>query len=236
MGRIAIISDIHANFFALQAVLHDIENKQVDEIVCLGDLVGYGSMPNECVTEIRNREITCLLGNHDSYLLGYSTCERSHIVNQIIQRHSLEVSDKNKNWLSNLKSSHRFYDVQFFHGGPRNETDQYIYKVSKKLFSDLNPQIKKLVCGHTHVQAVFNLNELTFLNPGSVGQPRDGDNRAAYAIFENNKFYLTRVNYDINAAMQDAYSKGYEGFCYKNLQHGTQIGGRVDSIRFNPTS
>lgn len=232
MGKIAILSDIHANFFALKAVLQEIENKKVDKIFCLGDLVGYGSMPNECVTEIRNRGITCLLGNHDSYLLGYTKCERSHIVNQIIQRHSNEVNEQNKNWLSKLKSSQRYEDIQFFHGGPKNETDQYIYHVSSDLVLDLDPRINKLACGHTHVQALLNLDNFTFLNPGSVGQPRDGDYRAAYAILENNNFYLQRVEYDVGAAMQDAQAKGYEEFWYNNLQKGTQIGGRVDIIKF----
>ena len=230
MDKLAIISDVHANYFALKAVLKDIESNGIHSVICLGDMVGYGSMPNECITELRSRNIKCLLGNHDSYLIGDTNCERSNTVVDIINRHKAEVSYENKHWLSNLKSRYFFEKKLFVHGGPDDHLDQYIYSVSKELFKVLPPEIKILICGHTHVQTLNTLGDFTFLNPGSVGQPRDGDNRASYAIFDEDEIYLKRVPYDVQAAMDDASDKGYPPQCYLNLMDGAQIGGRIDKI------
>lgn len=230
MDKLAIISDVHANYFALKAVLKDIESNGIHSTVCLGDIVGYGSMPNECITELRSRNIKCLLGNHDSYLIGNTNCKRSKTVFDIINRHKAEVSDENKYWLSNLKPSFFYEEKLFVHGGPDYPLDQYIYSASKELFKALPPQIKILICGHTHVQTLHRWGDFTFLNPGSVGQPRDGDSRAAYAIFDENEICLKRVTYDVQAAMADASEKDYPPYSYLNLMDGAQIGGRIDKI------
>tara|TARA_B110000503_G_C6995245_1_gene349124 strand:+ start:162 stop:860 length:699 start_codon:yes stop_codon:yes gene_type:complete len=230
MEKIAIISDIHANYHALKSVLSDIDDRKIDKIICLGDIVGYGSMPDECVTELRTRNVTSLLGNHDSYLLGLASCERSKVVDEIISWHRHQVSDQNKNWMQTFPRELKSSETQYFHGGPNDPTDQYIYEVSNGLFDEVDKDIVNIVCGHTHVQKQFHFANKKFINPGSVGQPRDGDPRAAYAIFNESEFHLIRVKYDIFGAMKDAKNKGYQKFCYENLSKGTQLGGRVDKI------
>ena len=121
-------------------------------------------------------------------------------------------------------------ETQYFHGGPNDPTDQYIYEVSSRLFDKVDKEIDNIVCGHAHVQQQVHFANMKFINPGSVGQPRDGDNRPAYSIFSEYKFYLSRLKYDIFGAMKDAENQGYQKFCYESLLKGTQLGGRVDKM------
>ena len=171
------------------------------------------------------------MGNHDSYLIGESNCERSQTVAEIISRHKKEVSKENKIWLSSLRSSTLRSDKLFVHGGPNDSLDQYVYNFSNDLIEDLPLGVKFLICGHTHVQATFKYREFTFINPGSVGQPRDGDSRAAYAVLIDGQVMLRRVAYNIRAAIDHALADGYPLHCVSNLNKGTQIGGRIDTIR-----
>jgi diadenosine tetraphosphatase ApaH/serine/threonine PP2A family protein phosphatase len=116
----------------------------------------------------------------------------------------------------------------FVHGGPDDPQDQYIYTVSEKIF----PQaVKLLFSGHTHVQILVDFEGKIYCNPGSVGQPRDGDFRAAYATLDNGKVNLHRVAYDIDKTVAVMKNAGYEAFYYENLYKGSQIGGRIDRIK-----
>jgi predicted phosphodiesterase len=224
---LAVISDIHANLAALEAVLADIDSKGILDILCLGDLVGYNAQPDECLTLVRTRNIPTLLGNHDSYITTGKNCERSRIVAQIIDDHKALISNENKAWLAQAQSSFQKGADLFVHGGPRDPLDQYLYSVDKGLFP---LGVSRLFVGHTHVQAVFNLEEKIFCNPGSVGQPRDGDPRAAYATVTSNKIECYRVSYDVARTVAAMQARGYEPFKYEGLWGGTQIGGRIDSI------
>jgi predicted phosphodiesterase len=224
---LAVISDIHANLAALEAVLADIESKGILDILCLGDLVGYNAQPDECITLVRNRNIPTLLGNHDSYITTNKNCERSRVVAQIIDDHKVLISSENKAWLARAQSRIQKGVDLFVHGGPSDSLDQYIYSVHEGLFPS---GITRLFVGHTHVQAVFDLGEKIFCNPGSVGQPRDGDPRAAYATVAENKIECHRISYDVARTVAAMQARGYEPFKYEGLWNGTQIGGRIDSI------
>jgi predicted phosphodiesterase len=224
---LAVISDIHANLAALEAVLADIDSKGILDILCLGDLVGYNAQPDECITLVRKRNIPTLLGNHDSYITTNKNCERSRVVAQIINDHKVLISSGNKAWLAQAQNRVQKGVDLFVHGGPSDSLDQYIYSVHEGLFPS---GISRLFVGHTHVQAVFDLGGKIFCNPGSVGQPRDGDPRAAYATVAANKIECHRISYDIARTVAAMQARGYEPFKYEGLWNGTQIGGRIDSI------
>ena len=224
---LAIISDIHANLAALKAVLADIDSKGADEILCLGDIVGYNGQPNECLDVMRDRGIVNILGNHDSYVTTDQNCTRSRVVAGIIDDHLTMISDENRDWLRGSVERVTRGDMLFHHGGPDDPVDQYIYEVDEALFP---PGVRLLFVGHTHVQALLRFGDKVFCNPGSVGQPRDGDPRAAYATINDGQVTLHRVEYDVTATVNAMKARGYEPFLYQALSKGAQIGGRVDKI------
>ncbi|MDC0343521.1 metallophosphatase family protein [bacterium] len=224
---LAIISDIHANLAALEAVLADIDARGISEIWCLGDVVGYNGEPNECISLLSQRGIPSLLGNHDSYIVSGKNCTRSRVVAEIIDDHVKMISEENLAWLA--QASDRFERGRdlFVHGGPEDPLDQYIYNVAPSLFPE---QVDRLFVGHTHVQCVLKMGHRVFCNPGSVGQPRDGDPRAAYVTLEGDDIICHRVQYDVARTVAAMQARGYEPFKYENLWTGTQIGGRIDKI------
>lgn len=224
---LAIISDIHANLAALQAVLADIDSKGADEILCLGDIVGYNGQPNECLDVLRERGIVNILGNHDSYVTTDQNCTRSRVVAGIIDDHLTMISDKNRDWLRGSVERVTRGDMLFHHGGPDDPVDQYIYEVDEALFP---PGVRMLFVGHTHVQALLRFGDKVFCNPGSVGQPRDGDPRAAYATIDDGQVTLHRVDYDVTTTVNAMKARDYEPFLYQGLSKGAQIGGRIDKI------
>ena len=223
----AIISDIHANLPALEAVLEHIDEVGVTRIVSLGDVVGYGASPSECIQLLRERDIPNILGNHDNYLAFNMNCERSRTVAEIIDYQRSLLSESDIAWLRASPRSIREGDQLFVHGSPMDYTDGYIYEVSSDIFQE---NVKKLFVGHTHVQASFDFEEKLFCNPGSVGQPRDGNPKAAYAILDGEKLSLHRVEYDIDSTVASMVSAGFASYCYENLFKGSQIGGRIDRI------
>ena len=226
---IAVVSDIHGNLPALEAVLAKIDELGCKQIISLGDVTGYYAQPSECIDLLIEREATQLLGNHDKYLVDGSGCPRSRTVSGLLKHQERAVTTAQIDFLSRLESRHDQGNASYVHGGWRDPTDQYIYRVKEDLFPT---SFQFFFSGHTHVQCRISLaNDRVFCNPGSVGQPRDGDPRAAFAVFSGDSVELHRVNYDIDKtakAMQDA---GYtEARLWMNLYEGAQIGGRVDEI------
>ena len=225
---IAIISDIHSNYEALKSVLRDIDNQNIKKIICLGDLVGYHSEPEKCLSILRKRNIECLLGNHDSYLTDNSYCSRSKTINEIIVRQRKQISTKNLNWVKSLKTFKLENKTLFTHGGPANYIDQYVTEINSSLFEN---EYNFLIVGHTHVQFKYKTNDnKLFLNPGSVGQPRDGDPRAAYAIFDGTSITLKRVTYNISATIKKMEDLDYPKFIFKNLNKGLDPKGCKNEI------
>jgi diadenosine tetraphosphatase ApaH/serine/threonine PP2A family protein phosphatase len=224
---LAILSDIHANLPALEAVLADIDARGISEIWCLGDVVGYNGQPNECISLLSKRGIPSLLGNHDHYIVSGQNCARSRVVAEIIEDHKKMISDENLTWLAQASDRFERDGDLFVHGGPEDPLDQYIYTVDKKLFSK---NVHRLFVGHTHVQCVLQIDDRMFCNPGSVGQPRDGDPRAAYVTLEGDEIICQRVEYDVARTISAMQARGYEPFKYENLWKGAQLGGRIDKI------
>jgi predicted phosphodiesterase len=230
--RTAIVSDIHGNLAALEAVLEDIHGQNVDRIVCLGDVIGYGPEPCRCLDHAMEFDF-CVLGNHDSSALfdpeGFNVAAEQAI---FWTRAQLECSsdgpDASRRRMEFICAQPRLVEeghVLFVHGSPRGPTNEYVFpedtqntKKMEKLFS-LVPH----VCfqGHTHVPGVFtgdlrfvrpvdtgtgyevtDRNQRIMINVGSVGQPRDGDPRSCYVIFDDACVEFRRVEYDIEKTVQ----------------------------------
>ncbi len=228
----AIISDIHGNLEALQAVLADAREQGVDEVFCLGDIIGYGPNPCECLDLVIERTRVCLLGNHDQGALfdpeGFNTGAERAI---FWTRDQLENSrgdrdqiDRRWDFLGALPRIHRDGNWLYVHGSARNPVNEYVFpediynqKKMEKLFS-----LVEFGCfqGHTHVPGVFteSRNFMTpdetgyvyryeqqklMCNVGSVGQPRDGDPRLSYALFDGVNVSFVRLEYDVARAQAD---------------------------------
>lgn len=220
--RILVISDIHANFTAFKAVLKDAG--PTDEVWCLGDMVGYGPDPNEVVEQVRELpQLTCLLGNHDVAVIGRMPFET---FNGDARRSLLwtekALSAENVNFLRALPQNTKVRaNATLAHGSPRDPLWEYVLNtLSARLNFDYFDTPWCFV-GHSHIQCLFRLDEATdrvlletpkvnhalklhprmILNPGSVGQPRDRDPHAAYAIYDTEAQTWTprRVAYDVAA-------------------------------------
>lgn len=224
---LAILSDIHGNLPALQAVVADAQTQGCTRFLSLGDVAGYYAEPGACIDLLRELGAPNVLGNHDGYITLDENCPRSRVVSQIINFQKTLLTTEQVDW---LKASHPFIRQDgclFVHGGPENPRDQYLYTISR---DKIPADVRLLFSGHTHVQVLADFGSQRYCNPGSVGQPRDGNNKAAYAILENDQIRLRRVAYDIDRTAQAMKEAGFEPFCYENLYLGAQIGGRVDRV------
>ena len=232
MTRTAILSDIHGNLTALEAVMADLEQQHVDRIVCLGDVVGYGPRPCACLDAVMNFAF-CVLGNHDSSALfdpeGFNVAAEQAIFWTRTQlecgRDGLASSRRRMEFLCDLPRTIREDGALFVHGSPRGPTNEYVFpedtqnsKKMEKLFSMI-PHL--CFQGHTHVPGVFtsdlrfirpvetgggygtaNPRERLMINVGSVGQPRDGDPRSCYVIFDQQSVEFRRVEYDVEKTVK----------------------------------
>jgi predicted phosphodiesterase len=224
---LAVLSDIHANYPALDAVIRDAKARGAVKFLCLGDVIGYNGQPEECVQRARSEGFINILGNHDSYITTGQNCDRSKVVAQIIDKHREELSLASVSWLKASVSFLRQGRTLFLHGGPNDYLDEYLYEVGKDTFPT---GVTRLFAGHTHVQVRHDFHEKTFVNPGSVGQPRDGDSRAAYALVDDDCIEFHRVEYDVQLTVSVMREKGYEDFMWSGLFSGSQINGKVSEI------
>jgi putative phosphoesterase len=217
---IAIISDIHSNYSALNAVLKKIDKMGIKKIICLGDTAGYYCEINECCQALRERKIFSIQGNHDWYISTGSKCSRSNIVNHCISYQRSIISETNLEWLKSLKSKARIENLNIVHGGWNDPLEEY-FKPSKKYFSNIPG--KFFASGHTHIPFLFQSSDKIYCNPGSVGQPRDGDPRASFAVWINGKFSIHRVQYDFKPLQKKMHDLGFDEYVYKNLKYGKKI-------------
>ncbi|MDH5216544.1 MAG: metallophosphoesterase family protein [Gammaproteobacteria bacterium] len=224
---IAILSDIHGNLSALRAVLKMALSLGCKRIISLGDVVGYHAQPGECIDLLRAHDAINIMGNHDSYLVEGTDCPRSKIVTEIADYQRRIISSSQVEWLSRSVSVLIEGGNYFTHGGWENPRDQYLYRVKP---SDIPEGAVNLFTGHTHVQKLFRFGDRQYCNPGSVGQPRDGDSRAAFAVLSGNDIQLHRVEYDIDQTATAMKQAGFPPGYYENLYIGAQIGGRIDKV------
>jgi diadenosine tetraphosphatase ApaH/serine/threonine PP2A family protein phosphatase len=225
MPRIALISDIHGNIDALEAVLADIETQAVDEIACLGDVVGYGAAPAECIRLIHEKCPVTVIGNHDTYLThGLDNFVLSKRIGDPLRLAERSASKDDLKWLRSLPFVAELHGVTLVHASLHHpESFNYLNTDLVTLFH-LEEQVTPFsFCGHTHRPALATLRGesvqwglvhegehlldrfgKSVINVGAVGQPRDDDPRAAYGIVDTEEysFELRRVPYDIDMAVQ----------------------------------
>ncbi len=215
----AIISDIHGNFEALKEVLNKIDSCGVSEIVCLGDIAGYYSQINECCDELRKRNVKCVMGNHDWYMASGTECERSQSVRDCLAYQRKIITNENREWMFSFPVMRRIQEVVMVHGGWKNPIDEYL-EPTEEYFNGIDGNV--FVSGHTHIQRVAGYKNKIYCNPGSVGQPRDGDNRAAFAFYDGNDFRLCRVSYDIDKVGRLMEDAGFNRYYYGCLSDASK--------------
>ena len=205
--RVAVISDVHANRVALDAVLDDVPD--VDATVCAGDVVGYNPWPAECVAALRDRDVPTVMGNHDRAVASDSTFRFNSMAAAGVEYARAELDDDALSWLSALPDERTELDgrVRLVHDHPWIQ-DKYTYP--EEFRADFLDDEDVLVLGHTHVQDHRVFDEGIVMNPGSVGQPRDGDHRAAYAILDLDDLSVEerRVDYDVEAVVEAVEEAG----------------------------
>jgi putative phosphoesterase len=207
---IAIVSDIHSNLEALEAVLEDMP--EVDNFLCVGDLVGYGANPDAVVDEVRERGMECVKGNHDEKVVTYEDLDEfNRLARQALTYNRDSISNENLDYLSELPKKKRMdlgnRDVFIVHGSPRRPVEEYVREedVNEEFLDncfDSHPNV--LVMGHTHRPFVKQVSGTLVLNPGSVGQPRDRDPRASYALLDTETLEaeIVRVSYNVEKAAE----------------------------------
>jgi predicted phosphodiesterase len=231
--KYAIISDIHSNLEALQKTLNIIDELNIDEVVCLGDIVGYGSNPNECIEIVRTRCSTIILGNHDEAALNPALAYNYNVIAlRAIQWTAEHLSDTSKAFLASLPMVMRNGDILFVHSSPSSpELWDYILDAEDALSAILHFSEKLCFIGHTHIPDIFSwkgrvksiTNEEQFLvNVGSVGQPRDGNPMLAFGVFDSSswEYRLIRSDYDIQHAAEKIFAAGLPKELGSRLMYG----------------
>jgi len=227
--RVAVISDIHANEHALAAVLEEIDALAPDAIWCLGDVVGYGPAPSRCCEVVSERADLCLIGNHDLVALGsLDAADFNEEAAEAALWTRAHLDERSRAFLSALQPSGKADGAALFHASPRDPVWEYVLSAETAYFSLLATEAPLVLVGHSHVALAIGLDgdELHgglapagteraldgrwLLNPGSVGQPRDGDARAAWLELDTDdrvaRFH--RVAYPIERTQGDMRAAG----------------------------
>lgn len=220
---IGILSDIHANYAALTAVLDELDGVGVATLVCLGDIAGYYTQINECCEALRSRGVFSLMGNHDYYLTSGEACPRSDTATQCIRYQASIIEPTHLAWLSSLPSAMTIHGLNLVHGGWNDPLEEYMTP-SALYFEHLEGNV--FCSGHTHHQVRWSNGMKQYCNPGSVGQPRDGDPRAGYATWDGSSFELHRVEYDVAATQRLMTEAGFDPYFSDNLAYGLPVGTR----------
>ena len=244
MKHFAILADIHSNLAAFQAVLKDMENHgKIEEIWCLGDVVGYGPDPHECIELLKQYQHVCIVGNHDLAAIGKVNTTyfnpQAAIANKWTTEHLTAVD---RIYLENLPQTLQKEDFTLVHGSPRDPIWEYV--VSLSIAKDNFPKFTTPYClvGHSHVPMVFRSTDdgkyssnafqpgvglilskdRLIINPGGVGQPRDNDPRASYAIYESEgrTVRLYRVEYDVSLTQVKMTQQKLPPYLIQRLSHG----------------
>jgi predicted phosphodiesterase len=231
--RIAVISDIHGNLEAFQEVLADMEHSCVEAAICLGDNIGYGPEPEEVVRLVRERNIPCIMGNHElaiidwRVLAGFNPMAKESLV---LSRRLL--SAETMHFIHGLHATLVFQGALFVHGCPPDSVTRYLFEVSDGELVDIFSAMAYSVCfvGHTHELGMIRFDGRTvrrtvlgkgpvcldddcrhIVNVGSVGQPRDGDNRAKYVVWDTapRVVDVRFVSYDIAATARKIRALGF---------------------------
>lgn len=237
----AILSDIHGNLDALEAVLRDVDAQKVDDMVCLGDFVGYGASPNECIDRLLPLIEVAVAGNHDlaacgRIKLGYFNPDAAKAARWTTEM----LTDEHLEYLRDLPFSVHWKGIRLVHASPQDPEEwHYVFSPADAVYEMEACEEPVCFIGHSHYPGTFTLtgDQVVYtrderipydpksrylINVGSVGQPRDGDPRAAWLLFDDERmvFEHRRVNYDIPAAMQRIRDAGLPPYLADRLQWG----------------
>jgi putative phosphoesterase len=222
--RIGLISDIHANLPALEAVLDDMP--RVDDIVCAGDVVGYNPWPAECLKRVREVASVSVQGNHDRTVDTPSRYAANPMAEAGLEHAQSVLDDEQIEWLATRPKRTTIADGTFrlVHSHP--DPDELGSYVRPRQFPKMRPYLDEydgLVLGHTHIQHKAVIDDRLIVNPGSVGQPRDNDERAAYAVLnpESQTVDLHHVGYDIDSVISRVEDVGLPKRTGARLLDGT---------------
>ncbi len=221
---IAFISDLHANLPALEAVMDDMSSRRVRTVYCAGDILGYYTFPDETIELLKRRNVICIAGNHDRAVLVGAKGMNS-IAAEAIEWTRGHMTPASFGFIKEIPNSlHRPVEgvmTAVHHGSPRHMSE-YIFEehVSGELLEVAGARL--LVLGHTHVPYITIFSNGTVVNPGSVGQPRDGDPRASYAILDSTEwsFEIVRVDYDRERVMRSVRENGLPDMLSQRLPRG----------------
>lgn len=233
---LGIVADVHANLAALEVTLAALQEAQVDHYLSLGDVVGYGPDPGACLDRLRRLPIDHIQGNHEARLLDLPTGRFNVVAEAAIQYTKETVNGEVLEFLRALPEQTKVgEDVLAVHGS-MFDRDEYILSLQQMKVVLANLDEWLCLCGHTHQQYMFDGEELTMgplvrkldrgrrylINPGSVGQPRDGDPRAAYAILdlETDELRLERAEYDVDLTAQRIQAAGLPDYLAERLWVG----------------
>jgi diadenosine tetraphosphatase ApaH/serine/threonine PP2A family protein phosphatase len=244
--RVAVLSDIHSNRHALENVLAAVEEAGVDQIWCLGDMVGYGAEPDACTALVRERCSTCLAGNHDLALLGALDISTfSETAATAVEWARENVNDETLEFLATLDPTASQNGIGLFHASPRDPIWEYVLSTDQAEAGFEAQEERVGLIGHSHIALFFfravgarpgyaqgaqaadgaeiEIDEGDWLlNPGSVGQPRDGDPRAAWLELDTERWLARfhRVPYDIEGAAAAILDAGLPSVLAERLQVG----------------
>jgi diadenosine tetraphosphatase ApaH/serine/threonine PP2A family protein phosphatase len=237
--RIAVLSDVHSNLHALEAVLTEVDASEVDEIWCLGDIVGYGPRPNECTALLQERTSICLAGNHDLVVLGKIPIAAFAGEAAAAASWTRGVLDEAaRAFLDSRRPSAVAPGAQLFHGSPLDPIWDYVLSDETAHWSFAATSEPLVLVGHSHIALYFEPEvhgELAaaetvvelgagrhLLNPGSVGQPRNGDPRAAWLEIDNSAGRATfrRTGYPVERTQAEMRERGLPELLAERLAHG----------------
>ncbi len=240
--RIAVLSDVHSNLHALRAVLAEVDAGEFDELWCLGDIVGYGPRPNECAALVRDRATVCLAGNHDLVVLGKipmsAFADDAGIAALWTQR---TLDEAARTFLETLEPLAMRPGAELYHGSPRDPVWDYVLSEDAARHTFAATSERLVLVGHSHVALELSSDGLRLhggkadpgmrldlsgprrlLNPGSVGQPRDGDPRAAWLEVDNEAGWATfrRTAYPVELTQGEMREQGLPEILAGRLEHG----------------
>lgn len=244
--KVGIFSDVHSNIEALRAVraVYEGLDFEIDKFVCLGDVVGYGADPNACCDIVREIAEITILGNHDAAVCGRMNYAFYYdAARNALDWHAKQLREEHHEWLKTLPYKQEWADVAFCHGSPVNLEDfEYVFNVHQatQLINHWDALKQVTYIGHSHLTKAFSLhpdqgavelegNVLQFdddhkyvVTVGSVGQPRDNDNRACFGVFDTDELTFTyhRTEYDIRSAAKKIFESDLSSDFAKRLFFG----------------
>ena len=234
---IAILSDIHGNLEALTAIFSYLEKKKINEIYCLGDIVGYGPNPNECVELIAEKCTNAIIGNHDHAALGLTSIEYFNEFAKVSTRWTTnQLSNRSKDYLLSLDFKFATEYFLLVHSSP-SDPKSWNYVLTENDAKQEFKHFEQPICfiGHSHFPVVFSKKGYTrkskvrlddsnkyIVNVGSTGQPRDGDSRACFCLYdrEHRKIEYVRIEYDIKTTRDKIVEAGLPMFLADRLKKG----------------